>query len=138
MAEAWARHLFPADWTVASAGLLTYPISRRTRAVMEEVGLSLEGHHSKSIDEVDLDSFDLVVTLSEESGAYLPALAHPSRHRPRPFADPMAAKGDPEEVREAFRTGRQRARRVVEEVLATLAPGAADRDVSDGGDDPDN
>jgi len=121
MAEAWARHLFPDAWRVASAGLVTYPISRRTRAVMQEVGLDMAGQHPKTIDEVDLDGFDLVVTLSEEAGRYLPGLRSPQRHWPRPFADPMAAEGEPEQVREAFRSGRSRARAVVEEVLAHLS-----------------
>jgi arsenate reductase len=119
MAEAWARHLFPDGWEVESAGLLTYPVSRRADAVMREVGLSLEGHRSKAIDTLDLDGFDLVVTLSEEASRYLPALAEPSRHRRRPFRDPMGATGTAEEVREAFRTGRDRAREIVEEVVAS-------------------
>jgi arsenate reductase (thioredoxin) len=124
MAETWARHLFPDDWNVASAGLLTYPISRRTEAVMQEVGLSTAGQHSQSIDEYDLDAFDLVVTLSDEAGNYLPALRDPSRHWHRPFADPMAAVGTPTDVREAFREGRQQARRIVQEVIAAFGGGA--------------
>jgi arsenate reductase (thioredoxin) len=124
MAETWARHLFPDHWNVASAGLLTYPISRRTEAVMQEVGLSTAGQHSQSIDEYDLDAFDLVVTLSDEAGNYLPALRDPSRHWHRPFADPMAAVGTPTDVREAFREGRQQARRIVQEVIAAFGGGA--------------
>lgn len=121
MAEAWARHLFPGAWLAASAGLVTYPISRRTRAVMQEVGLDMAGQHPKTIDEVDLDGFDLVVTLSEEAGRYLPSLRAPERHWHRPVVDPMAAEGEPEQVREAFRTGRGRVREVVQEVLAHLS-----------------
>lgn len=117
MAEAWARHLFPDGWQVQSAGLLTYPISRRTRAVMAEVGLDMAGQSPKSIDEVDLDSFDLVVTLGREAGQFLPQLAHPERHWRRPIDDPMGAEGTPDEVRAAFRTGRDRVRAVVAEVV---------------------
>jgi arsenate reductase len=68
MAEAWARHLFPADWTAASAGLITHPIHDRTRAIMAEAGVGMEGQVSKSIDTQNLDAFDLVVTLSDEAG----------------------------------------------------------------------
>lgn len=120
MAEAWARDLFPDHWEAASAGLLTYPISRRTAAVMQEVGLEMDSQYSKSIDTVDLDAFDLVVTLSDEAGSYLPALRDPGRHWHRPFADPMAAVGTPEEVRQAFREGREQARRIVHEVITAL------------------
>jgi len=117
MAEAWARHLFPEGWQVQSGGLLTYPISRKTTAIMAEAGLSMDGQHPKSIDGFDLDSFDLVVTLSRDAGKYLPALAVPDRHWRRPIADPMAAEGTPEEVRTAFRDGRERVRAIVDEVI---------------------
>ncbi|MEZ4386781.1 MAG: arsenate reductase ArsC [Candidatus Krumholzibacteriia bacterium] len=127
MAEAWARHLFPDGWQAESAGLLTYPISRRTRAVMAEVGLSLDGHEPRSIDGLDLDRYDLVVTLSREVGKYLPRLAHPERHWRRPIADPMSAEGTPDEVRAAFRNGRDRTRAIVEEVVAALSARPGER-----------
>ncbi len=124
MAEAWARHLFPADWEVASAGLLTYRITKKTRAVMAEVGLDMVGQDTKTLDRFDLDQFDLVVTLSHEVGTYLPELSHPERHIPCPMDDPMSATGEPEEVREAFRQGRERIRRIVQAVVdGTLEPG---------------
>lgn len=118
MAEAWARALFPDGWEAESAGLLTYPISRKTRAVMDEVGLSMAGQHPRSIDGLDLDRFDLVVTLSRDAGKYLPRLADPARHWARPIADPMQAEGDPEDVRAAFRAGREATRSIVDEVIA--------------------
>jgi arsenate reductase len=124
MAEAWARHLFPADWEVHSGGLLTYRITKKTRAVMAEVGLDMAGQQTKTFDRFDLDSFDLIVTLSEEVGRYLPALADPARHVPCPMEDPMSATGEPEQVRAAFRLGRDRVKRVVEAVVAgDLRPG---------------
>jgi protein-tyrosine-phosphatase len=118
MAEAWARERFPDGWEVQSAGLLTYPISRKTRAIMAEVGLDMEGQQPKSIDGLDLDRFDLVVTLSRDAGKYLPRLADPARHWARPITDPMSAEGDPETVREAFRAGREATRSIVDEVIA--------------------
>ncbi|HOX25433.1 MAG TPA: arsenate reductase ArsC [Candidatus Krumholzibacteria bacterium] len=118
MAEAWARRLFPAGWEAASAGLVVHPIGRRTRAIMAEVGLDLSEQHPKPIDTFDLDAFDLVVTLSDEAGRYLPTLRDPGRHWRRPIDDPMEATGSPGEVREAFRAGRRRAGAIVVEVLA--------------------
>lgn len=118
MAEAWARARFPEGWEAQSAGLLTYPISRKTRAIMAEVGLSMNGQRPKSIDGLDLDRFDLVVTLSREAGKYLPRMADPERHWARPITDPMSAEGDPEDVREAFRAGREATRNIVDEVIA--------------------
>ena len=117
MAEAWARHLYPADWTVQSAGLLTYRITAKTRAIMDEVGLDMAGQRPKLIDEVDLTDFDVVVTLSEEATKYLPALSPPTRHLKRPIDDPMSATGDPETVRAAFRRGRDEVRAIVQSLL---------------------
>ena len=113
MAEAWAGRLFPAGWQASSAGLLTYRITDRTRAVMAEVGLDMKGQKPKTIDTLNLDDFDLVVTLSKEAGRYLPALAQPERHLHRPVTDPMAFSGGPEETRAAFRRGRDEIQAIV-------------------------
>ena len=118
MAEAWARRLFPAGWTVLSGGLLTYPISDNTRGAMSEVGLDMAGQETKTFDQFDLDSFDLVVTLSNESGRYLPRLADPGRHLRRPVSDPMSATGSSEEIQAAFRLGRDRIKQIVQDILA--------------------
>ena len=114
MAEAWAHHLFPSGWQVRSAGLLTYRITKKTRAVMAEVGLDMAGQQTKTLDRFDLNEFDLVVTLSHEVGTYLPELEHPERHIRCPIDDPMSSTGEAVEVRAAFRLGRERTRQIVE------------------------
>lgn len=117
IAEAWARHLLPADWEIQSAGLVTYPIAERTRAVMAEVGLDMAGQESKTYDHLPLEQFDLVISLSEDAARFLPARVPPQRHWRRPLADPMAAVGTPEEIDAAFREARDRIR----ELVVTLA-----------------
>jgi arsenate reductase (thioredoxin) len=125
MAETWARHLFPRDWSISSGGLLTYRITEKTRHTMMEVGLDMAGQDTKTIDGFDLDSFDLVVTLSKEAERYLPALADPSRHIRRAMKDPMGVKGQPEEVRQAFRTGRDHIRGIVQDIAeGKIKPGS--------------
>jgi arsenate reductase len=125
MAEAWARHLFPAGWRAASAGLVTYRITDRTRWVMDEAGVAMEGQVPKTFDGLDLDAFDLIVTLSEEAGRYLPEPSRPERLVRRPLDDPMAATGEPEAVRDAFRRGRDRIRDLVEDMVpGRLGPGS--------------
>ena len=45
-----------------------------------------------------------------------------------PIDDPVAASGTPEEVREAFRTGREEVRAIVQAVVdGRLGPAAGDR-----------
>ncbi len=116
MAETWARHLFPADWSISSGGLLTYRITEKTRYTMKEVGLEMAGQETKTIDGFDLDSFDLVVTLSKEAERYLPALADSAKHIRRAMKDPMSAKGDPEEIRQAFQIGRDHIKGIVQAI----------------------
>ncbi len=91
MAETWARHLFPSDWIVESAGLLTHRITSRTKAAMAEVGLDMSGQFSKTFDGLALDSFDLCVTLSQSSSKYFPELANPQAHIQIPISDPMSS-----------------------------------------------
>lgn len=118
MAEAWARKLAPETWEIHSAGLLTYRITAKTRAVMAEVGLDMAGQEPQTIDRVDLNTFDLIVTLSQEAKQYLPALDHPERHKHRPVADPMSFHGTGEETRTDFRRGRDEVRDIVAALIA--------------------
>ena len=118
MAEGWARAMAPAGWEVGSAGLVPYPVSRRARSVMAEVGIDISGQREKSVTQINLPSWDVVVTLSEEAGRYLPKLGSNQRHLHRPVTDPMAATGDPEEVRAAFRAARDDIADVVRAALA--------------------
>jgi arsenate reductase len=120
MAEGWARALAPPHWQVGSAGLIPYPVSRRARAVMAEVGIDLAGQREKSITAVNLPNWDLVITLSEEAGRYLPRLTPPQRHLHRPVEDPMTATGTPDEVRAKFREARDRIADVVRLVIAEV------------------
>ncbi len=123
MAESWARCLLPPGGEAASAGLLVHPIDARTRWVMAEAGCDMEGQRSKAIEEVDLDAFDLVVTLSEEAARFLPALADPARHLHLPVPDPMAATGPAAEVLDAFRAARDHIREIVAAIARGETPG---------------
>ena len=116
MAEAWAGALFPTDWSASSAGLITYRITGRTRTAMAEVELAMSGQRSKTIDQFELDDFDLIVTLSEEAGRYLPTLVNQEAHVHVPVEDPMAASGDDEYLAEVFRVGREQIREIVQRI----------------------
>ncbi len=100
MAEAWARHLAPPEIEVASAGLTPSPVHPLAVQVMAEVGLDLAGARSKSLSDVPLDRFDLVVTLCDEGrGVDMPPGA---RHLHWPIEDPVPAASAPEAL-EVFR-----------------------------------
>lgn len=128
MAEAWARHLWPEGWRAESAGIVTYPITAPTRAAMAEAGVSLEGQRTKPIDDVWLEDFDLVVTLSEEAQRFLPPLGEAARHLHAPVEDPMALTGAPQEVLPAFREARD----LIRDLVAGLPRRFGDGDAGDG------
>ena len=114
MAEAWARSLFPHEWTVFSAGIEKHGLNPHMLTVMAEVDMDMSKHFSKTIDELPNDiRWDLVVTVCDHAATACPF--YPAKERIHlPFDDPPAlAKGLPEEealniyrrVREEIRTG---------------------------------
>lgn len=66
MAEGLARRLFGDDVRVQSAGSRPSRVNPLAIAALREVGLDLTTHTSKSVDTIDPDSIDLVITLCAE------------------------------------------------------------------------
>lgn len=67
MAEAIAKHLFGARLFVDSVGVRKGDIDAFAVAVMDEIGVDVSGHHSKTFEELEDSSFDLVISLSPEA-----------------------------------------------------------------------
>lgn len=67
MAAALMKHLHGRNIFVDSAGVRAEPVDAFAVAVMEEMGIDISGHRSKTFDELEDTSFDLVVSLSPEA-----------------------------------------------------------------------
>lgn len=67
MAESILKHLFGSRVYVDSVGVRAEEIDPFAVIVMEEIGIDLARHRSKTFDELDDGSFDLVITLSPEA-----------------------------------------------------------------------
>jgi len=67
MAEAIAKHLYGRHIYVDSAGVRKDGVNDFAVAVMDEIGIDLSGHRSKTFDELEDSSFDLVISLSPEA-----------------------------------------------------------------------
>jgi len=80
---------------------------------MAEVGIDISGGHSKSIDEVFGQAFDLVVTVCDNAKESCPVLPGAKERLHWPFDDPAAAKGGDAEKLWAFR-------RVRDEIAAAI------------------
>lgn len=65
MAEALARHYWGEAYTIASAGVsaLGY-VPENTLAVLEELKISTADLYSKGLNEVELDSFKIILNLA--------------------------------------------------------------------------
>ena len=67
MAEAILKHFQGHRVFVDSAGVRTGELDPFAVVVMEELGIDLSRHRPKAFDDLEDDSFDLVVTLSPEA-----------------------------------------------------------------------
>lgn len=118
MAEGLARARFGSRAEVQSAGSKPSRVNPWALRAMEEVSIDLGSHRSKSVDEIDPSSVDVVVTLCAEE--VCPVFLSSARRLHWPIADP--ASDDPSlgeaQLLERFRTARD----LIASRLAELEP----------------
>ncbi|MEM9070322.1 MAG: arsenate reductase ArsC [Myxococcota bacterium] len=104
MAEALARARFPGA-KIQSAGSSPSRVNPFAMAVMAERGLSLDEHESKSVETIDPESVDVVVTLCAEE--VCPVFLGNAVRLHWPFDDPAPPGADDlqrEQMLERFRS----------------------------------
>jgi len=120
MAEGLARARFGDRVRVASAGSSPATVNSLAIAALDELGIDISGHRSKSVDTIDPTSVALVVTLCAEE--VCPAFLGNARRLHWPLPDPAGAAGSDAERLDGFRSVRDEiARRL--ETLDELLPG---------------
>jgi len=67
MAEALLKHLHGRRIYVDSVGVRPAPIDDFAIAVMDEIGIDISKHRAKSFEDLEDDSFDLIISLSPEA-----------------------------------------------------------------------
>lgn len=114
MAEGLARSHFGDRATVSSAGSAPSRVNPYAIEAMAEIGIDITGQHSKSVEGIDPDGLDLVITLCAEE--VCPVLPGRVKRLHWPIADP--ASSDPaltaEDFRARFRTAREAIRARIE------------------------
>ena len=126
MAEGWLRALHGDRYTVYSAGTEATRVHPLAVRAMQEAGVNLADHTSKTVDML-LDErgempFDYVVTVCDDAREACPYVPARCRNLHHAFPDPSAAAGSEAEQLDAFRTAR-------DAIRAWLAPdpfGASD------------
>ena len=105
MAEGFARHLHGDLIEAYSAGSRPTSVNPRGVKVMDEIGIDISGHKSKSLAEFVEESFDYVITLcgSPADGTCPVFPGETKEHLHWGLPDPAQAPGSDEEVLPVFR-----------------------------------
>lgn len=107
MAEALLRKHAGDKFEVHSAGFEPAPIHPYVYQVMDEIGLDLEGHRSKGVDEFfNKVYFGILITVCERAERMCPTFPGLGERHYWPVEDPVTAEGTEEEVLQAFRRAR--------------------------------
>ncbi len=103
MAEGLLREKYGDRYEVFSAGTRQSKVSTRAIAVIQEMGIDISHHRSKSLAEYEGVPFDLAVTLCDNAHAVCPVIQGAKKTIHKGFADPHLTPGIEEEVLEGYR-----------------------------------
>jgi protein-tyrosine-phosphatase len=103
MAEAMTRHLCGGRWEAASAGLKALGwVAQETKAVLAEIpGVDTQDLRSKSLTEMNLHDYQLLINLSEHSLNRVIPPEYMDRLIQRPVPDPFG--GSLQEYRQSLK-----------------------------------
>ena len=88
MAEGWARQLKGEAIEAYSAGTEPHGMNDLAIRVMEEVGIDISNHHSKSIEELSDIDFDFVITVCDHAHESCPVFSGHTKVVHAGFDDP--------------------------------------------------
>jgi arsenate reductase len=106
MAEGIVNHFLGDRIEASSAGTEASYVNPRAIEVLQEIGIDISGHYSKSFEEFAGDRFDCYITLCGDARDTCPLFQGSGERVHIGFADPAKATGSEEEIMEAFRTVR--------------------------------
>ena len=105
MAEALAQRYSKRRMFVESVGLIAGALDPFSVAAMAEEKIDISNHKAKTLADVDLSAFDLVITLTPEAHAHISKLLEggkpPVEYWPTP--DPSDAEGNRNQVMDSYR-----------------------------------
>ncbi|HKD04781.1 MAG TPA: arsenate reductase ArsC [Bryobacteraceae bacterium] len=110
MAEGLLRHDGGGGFEVESAGVKPGFVRPEAIAAMQEIGIDISAHRSKSVAEFDGQSFDYVITVCDNARETCPVFFGDAEKLHHNFADPAAIEGSADERLAAFRSVRNELR----------------------------
>lgn len=104
MAEALLRNLAGEKFETFSAGTEQTRVHPLAIRAMQDLGVDMSGHRSKTLDEYRDREFDFVITVCDRANESCPVFPGRGKRIHWSFDDPSAATGDDEQRLAAFRT----------------------------------
>ena len=120
MAEGLLRAKYGDRYEVFSAGTRQSKVSTRAIAVMQEIGIDISHHRSKTIDEFRGSSFDLAVTLCDNANAICPIVSGAKKTIHHGFTDPHLVPGTDETILDGYRRVRDEIASWIDEEFGPL------------------
>lgn len=123
MAEGWARHLKAGEVESFSAGIERHGLNPYAMRVMQEAGVDMSGHESKTLDDLPSLEFDAVVTLCGHAHETCPVFPGMVRRVHRGFDDPPSLTRDMKDeaaILDVYRRVRDEIRDFVQGLPGTL------------------
>lgn len=117
MAEGYCRHLRGDEFDAYSAGIVKHGLNPLAVKVMQEVGIDISGHKSKTLDDLDGIKFDVVITVCGHANETCPVFPGNVRRIYQGFDDPPKLAANARNEEEAL----QHYRRVRDEIRAYIA-----------------
>ena len=106
MAEGLLRNMAGDRFDVFSAGTERTYVQPLAIDAMREIGIDITAQTSKTLDELDGQTFDYVITVCDRANESCPILPGTTERIHWSFEDPTAATGTDEQRLRAFRTVR--------------------------------
>jgi protein-tyrosine-phosphatase len=105
MAEALAKHFFPRQIYVQSAGVRRGELDPFAVKVLEEIGLDMSRHKPHTFEDIEDSNFDLVITLAPEAHHKALDLTRTMAMDVEywPTIDPQLTNGSREQILDAYR-----------------------------------
>ena len=108
MAEALAKRLYGQAVFIDSVGVRASDVDSFAAAVLDELGIDVHRHHAKTFEDIDAESFDVIVTLSPEAHHHALEVTRNTATEVEywPVPDPSAVEGSRESRLDAYRRTR--------------------------------
>jgi len=110
MAEGLLRHDGGKEYEVFSAGTRPSQVRPEAIQVMQEVGIDISDHRSKSVDEFEGQHFDYVITVCDNAKESCPIFPATTKRLHWSLEDPAAVQGPEQQRLAEFRRVRDQLR----------------------------